>query len=213
MRAVQFATKWGILVKTRLTLAAVFAAVLVTGACSGSGSGGSGSSTTTTTTAKAATADPVKWAGTFCSGISPSIEGAVELLKAMLGGASADPAAQQKLLLDYASKSGKSLSDAGAKLTDLGAPSADAQALHDELVKFFTDTGKQLNNASEGLAKLDPADPEFATKLEQLGGQDADPSKLQEQIKKLQEDPKLGAAFKDAPECVAMTEKRKGLGS
>ncbi|WP_433267524.1 hypothetical protein ACQPZF_01720 [Actinosynnema sp. CS-041913] len=199
--------------KHRIALAGVFAAVLVTAACSGSAgsSGTSSAAPTSTTTSAAASADPVKWAGTFCAGISPTIEGVLELLQVMLGGET-DPAAQKQALLDYATKSGTSMAEAGAKLEDLGAPSPDTQALHDELVKFFTDSGKSLNTASEELAKLDPNDPEFATKLEQLGGDEADPSKLQEQIKKLQDDPKLGAAFKEAPECVAMSEKLKGLG-
>ncbi|WP_147454984.1 hypothetical protein [Saccharothrix australiensis] len=203
--------------KQRIALAGVFAAVLVTGACSGS-SGPAGSSTatsgatTTTTTSAAASADPVKWTGTFCTGIAPSIEGVVKLLQTLLGGGATDPAAQKAALLEYATTSGRSMADAGAKLAEVGAPSPNAQALHDELVKFFTESGKTWTAASEGLAKLDPNDPEFATKLEQLGGDEADPTELQAQIKKLQDDPVLGAAFKEAPECAAMSEKLKGLG-
>ncbi|QQQ76749.1 hypothetical protein IOD16_38260 [Saccharothrix sp. 6-C] len=202
--------------KHRVALAGVFAAVLVTSACGGGGSSASstsGSTATTTTTTAAADADPVKWTGTFCEGISPTIEGVLTLLKTMFEGGAEDPAVQKTALLDYSSKAGKSLSEAGEKLDDLGAPSPESQELHDELVKFFTDSGKTLTQVNTELAALDPADPEFATKLEQLGGDQADPSKLQEQIKKLQDDPKLGPAFKQAPECVAMSETLKSLGS
>ncbi len=148
----------------------------------------------------------------FCEGIGPTVEGVMNLLKVMFEGGAEDPALQKQALLDYSGPAGKALTDAGAKLEDMGAPSADAQALHDELVKFFTDSGAALNDVSSQLATLDPADPEFATKLEQLGGDQADPSKLQEQIKKLQDDPVLGEAFKKAPQCVAMSEKLKSLG-
>ncbi|TQM81620.1 hypothetical protein FHX81_3989 [Saccharothrix saharensis] len=203
--------------KHRVALAGAFAAVLVTAACGGGGSsssstGGSSATTTTTTATAAANADPVKWTGTFCEGIGPTIEGVMTLLKTMFEGGAEDPAVQKAALLDYSSKAGKSLTEAGGKLDDLGAPSAESQELHDELVKFFTDSGKTLTEVNTELAALDPADPEFATKLEQLGGDQADPSKLQEQIKKLQDDPKLGEAFKQAPECVAMTETLKSLG-
>ncbi|MFJ6670176.1 hypothetical protein ACIQMJ_03590 [Actinosynnema sp. NPDC091369] len=201
--------------KHRVALAGAFAAVLVTAACGGGGASSSstgGSSATTTTTTAAANADPVKWTGTFCAGIGPTIEGVMTLLKTMFEGGAEDPAVQKAALLDYSSKAGKSLTEAGEKLDDLGAPSAESQELHDELVKFFTDSGKTLNEVNTELAALDPADPEFATKLEQLGGDQADPSKLQEQIKKLQDDPKLGEAFKQAPECVAMADTLKSLG-
>ncbi|MCE6999602.1 hypothetical protein LZG04_33030 [Saccharothrix sp. S26] len=201
--------------KHRVALAGVFAAVLVTAACGGGGASSSsagGSSATTTTTTAAANADPVKWTGTFCEGIGPTIEGVLSLLKTMFEGGAEDPAVQKAALLDYSSKAGTSLSAAGEKLEDLGAPSAESQELHDELVKFFTDSGKTLAQVNTELAALDPADPEFSTKLEQLGGDQADPSKLQEQIKKLQDDPKLGEAFKQAPECVAMQDTLKGLG-
>ncbi|XVS64806.1 hypothetical protein ACQPYE_01710 [Actinosynnema sp. CA-299493] len=201
--------------KHRVALAGVFAAVLVTSACGGGGSPASSTSgsTATTTTTTAADADPIEWTGTFCEGISPTIEGVLTLLKTMFEGGAEDPAVQKTALLDYSSKAGKSLTAAGEKLDDLGAPSAESQELHDELVKFFTDSGKTLTQVNTELAALDPADPEFATKLEQLGGDQADPSKLQEQIKKLQDDPKLGQAFKEAPECVAMSETLKSLGS
>lgn len=200
--------------KHRVALAGVFAAVLVTTACGGgTSSSSSGTSATTTTTTAAATADPIEWTGTFCEGISPTIEGVVDLLKAMFEGGAQDPAAQKTAMLDYTSKSGKSLTEAGEKLADLGAPTAESQALHDELVQFFTDSGKEMVKVNGELAALDPTDPEFSTKLGELGSDEADPSKLQEQIKKLQEDPKLGEAFKQAPQCVAMAETLKSLGS
>ncbi|WP_053715809.1 hypothetical protein [Saccharothrix sp. NRRL B-16348] len=205
--------------KHRVALAGVFAAVLVTSACSG-GNGSSSSSTpgsTAPTTTAAATgkagADPIEWTGTFCEGVGPAVEGVFALLKTMFEGGADNPALQKAALLDYNAKAGKALADAGAKLEDLGAPSPENQELHDELVKFFTDTGNSLTKSNAELVALDPADPEFATKLEQLGGDQADPSKLQEQIKKLQEDPKLGDAFRQAPACVAMTEMLESLGS
>lgn len=202
--------------KRRAAVAGVLSAALVTAACGGgSGSSASGSSSTaaTTTTTAAANADPVEWAGTFCEGIGPTVEGVMNLLKTMFEGGAEDPAVQKKALLDYSGPAGKSLTDAGEKLEGMGAPSADAQELHDEVVKFFNDSGKTLTQVNEELAALDPNDPEFATKLEQLGGDQADPSKLQEQVKKLQDDPELGEAFKKAPQCVEMTEMLQSLGS
>ncbi|MFC6088082.1 hypothetical protein [Saccharothrix lopnurensis] len=206
-----------VVLKRRVAVAGALAAVLMTAACGGSGSSGSasGSSTAaaaTTTTTAAADADPVEWAGTFCEGIGPTVEGVMNLLKTMFEGGAEDPAVQKKALLDYSGPAGKSLTEAGAKLEEMGAPSADSQELHDELVKFFSDSGVTLTQVNEELATLDPNDPEFATKLEQLGGDQADPSRLQEQVKKLQNDPVLGEAFKQAPQCVQMTEMLKSLG-
>ncbi|WP_309110335.1 hypothetical protein [Saccharothrix sp.] len=196
--------------KKTIAAAGVLAAALVTGACSGSGSGGTSAAPTTTTTTAAA-ADPVKWTGTFCKGISPTAEAIVELLKTVLSGQS-DPAAQKAALLAYAEKGGSALTDAAKELEGLGAPSEKAKALHDEVVKFFTDSGAQLEKAAKELEKLDPNDPDFATKLEQIGGEDADPSKLQAQVDKLKNDPELSQAFQKAPECVEMGEKLKSLG-
>ncbi|MFI9810564.1 hypothetical protein [Saccharothrix variisporea] len=198
--------------KKTIAVAGALAAVLVTGACSGSGSSGSSSApTTTTTTTAAATADPVKWSGTFCAGITPTAEAIVELLKTVLSGQS-DPAAQKAALMAYAEKGGKALSDAAKELEELGAPTEKTKAAHDEVVKSFTEAGEKLQAAAGELAKLDPNDPEFATKLEQLGGDEADPSKLQAQVDKLRNDPELSQAFQKAPECVEMAEKLKGLG-
>ncbi|ONI81867.1 hypothetical protein ALI22I_37355 [Saccharothrix sp. ALI-22-I] len=207
--------------KHRVALAGALAAVLVTTACSGGGSSSSsssGSSTTTTTTtataaAGAGTADPIEWTGTFCEGMEPAIEGVLALLKTMFEGGAENPAVLKAALLDNGGKAGKSLSEAGEKLKDLGAPSPESQALHDEVVAFFTDWGKTSAEFNTELAKLDPADPDFFAKLEQLGGDQTDPSKLQEQVKKLQADPKLNEAFKQAPQCVQMNETLKSLGS
>ncbi|MEU4445155.1 hypothetical protein AB0K14_02675 [Actinosynnema sp. NPDC050801] len=199
--------------KHRVALAGVFAAVLVTSACGGgSSSSGSGSSTAAATTTTAANADPVKWTGTFCDGLGPTIEGVMNLLKTMFEGGAEDPALQKTAMLDYTSNAGKALTDSGAQLEELGAPSPETQQLHDELVKFFQDSGEELKKVNTELAALDPNDPEFSTKLGELGGDQADPSKLQEQIKKLQEDPKLAEAFKQAPQCVKMADALKSLG-
>ncbi|MFD1151700.1 hypothetical protein [Saccharothrix hoggarensis] len=202
--------------KHRVALAGVFTAVLVTAACSGGNSSstasGSSATTTTTTAAAAANADAVEWTGTFCEGIGPTIESVLTLLTTMFEGGVNDPAVQKTALLDYSEKAGTAMASAGEKLDGLGAPSANARDLHDELVKFFTDSGATLSELNTKLAALDPADPEFAGKLERLGGDQADPSKLQEQVKKLQDDPELGEAFKKAPQCVRLTETLKGLG-
>ncbi|WP_367133216.1 hypothetical protein [Saccharothrix sp. HUAS TT1] len=131
----------------------------------------------------------------------------------MFEGGAEDTALQKTAMLDYTASAGKALTESGEKLADLGAPSAEAQQLHDELVKFFQDSGEELGKANTELAALDPNDPEFSTKLGELGGDQAEPSKLQEQIKKLQEDPKLAEAFQKAPQCAKMAESLKSLGS
>lgn len=204
------------LLKHRVAIVGAVAAALVTAGCGGDGgpsaSGASSAAATTTTTEAAANADPVEWSGAFCEGIGPSIEGVVALLQTMFENAE-DPVAQKQAMVDYTATTGKALTDAAAKLEDIGAPSAETQALHDELVKFFTDGGAALTKANTDLATLDPNDPAFAEKLGALGDESADPSALQEQIKKLQEDPELGKAFNEAPQCVEMAEKLKTLGS
>lgn len=183
-------------------------ALAVVGCGSGTTASTAPNSTTTTTTTTAAASDPVQWTGAFCAGISPTLTGILELLGGMAEFAE-DPKAMQTALLKYADTSAKAMTDAKEKLEKLGAPGADAKELHDELVKFFGDSGKSLVDVSKQVAALDPNDPEFATKLEATGGDEIDPKKLQEQSKKLQEDPKYKDAFAKAPECVEM--QKKGL--
>jgi hypothetical protein len=202
-------------VKHRVVLAGALAGVLVTAACGagGSSSAGTGSTTSTTaTTTAAATADPAEWTNTFCEGIGPTAEAVVDLYAGQFAEGGTDPTTVKTLLLDHSAKAGKSLTDAGERLEALGAPFPEARTLHGEVVAFFTDSGKELTEVNSELAKLDPADPEFTAKLERLGSASADPSELQEQIKKLQDVAQLDEAFKQAPRCVEMVEKLKSLG-
>ncbi|MCS7478291.1 hypothetical protein ACFFQW_10480 [Umezawaea endophytica] len=201
--------------KQRIALFSVLAgAVLAVSACSSTPAANTtttGSATSASPAASAKNSDPIAWTGAFCEGVSPTLEGLVEVLKVAFQ-AVPDPAAQKDALMKFATTSGDSMTATAKKLGELGPPSAEAKALHDELVKFFTDNGKTLAKTKEDLAKLDPAAPDFTDQVGKLGD-GADQTALQAQIKKLSEDPALKDAFTKAPQCVEMSTKMKELGT
>ncbi len=192
----------------------ITAAVLAVAGCSSTPAATttatSGSSTGSSAPA-AAKSDPVAWTGAFCEGITPTMEGLVEVLKLAFQEAP-DPVAQKEALMKYATTAGEGMTDTAKKLEKLGPPSKEAEALHVELVKFFNENGSTLAKTKDQLAALDPAAPDF---MEQVGklGEGADQATLQTQIKKLSEDPALKDAFAKAPQCVEMSTKMKGLGT
>jgi hypothetical protein len=161
--------------------------------------------------AQATKSDPVAWSGTFCEGVTPTLEGLVEVLKSAFQ-ETPDLVAQKAAMLNYATKAGSAMTETAKKLETLGAPTAQAETLHKELIRFFSENGTTLTKVKTDLATIDPAAPDF---LEQVGklGEGADQGKLQEQIKKLTDDPTLKEAFTKAPQCVDMSEKMKGLGT
>ncbi|MFC3898946.1 hypothetical protein ACFOWZ_46400 [Lentzea rhizosphaerae] len=160
--------------------------------------------TTSSTTPPAA--DPVKWAGAFCSGTTPVLTGAVELITVAAANAG-NPVALKEGMLKILETGSKSLADAEKKLKEIGAPGPEAKALHDELVKMFGDGAKEYVTIAEQVRKIDANAPDFLDQVEKLGGESADPSKLSEQVKKLDADPKYKDAIAKAPECTEMRTK------
>lgn len=191
---------------TRLSIVAACAgAVLALTGCSG-GAAPSTQSTAPTTTATPPAGDPVKWAGAFCGGTTPVLTGAFELVT--LAAANADnPAALKEGMLKLLDTGSKSMAEAEKKLKEVGAPGPEAKALHDELVKMFGDGAKEYVTVAEQVRKIDANAPDFLGQVEKLGGESADPSKLSDQIKKLDSDPKFKDAIAKAPECTEMREK------
>lgn len=130
-------------------------------ACAGVALGTTGctaqSAAPTTTTPPAA--DPVKWAGAFCSGTTPVLTGAVELITLVAADAGNSPALKEGMLKILGNGS-KSLADAEKKLKEVGAPGAEAPAVHDELVKLFGDGAKEYRSVAEQVQKID-ADPKY----------------------------------------------------
>ncbi|MEV6242539.1 hypothetical protein [Lentzea sp. NPDC051838] len=188
-------------------IAACAAAALAVTGCSGGAAPSAQNNTPTTTSATpAASGDPVKWAGAFCGGTTPVLTGAVELIA--VAAANADnPAALKDGMLKILDTGSKSMAEAETKLKEIGAPGEDAKALHDEMVKLFGTAAKEYVTVAEQMRKLDANAPDFMDQVEKLGGDSADPSKLSEQIKKLDSDPKYKDAIAKAPECVQMREK------
>lgn len=163
------------------------------------------------TAAAVGNSDPVEWTGAFCEGITPTFEGLIKVMKSAFQEVP-DPKAQKDALMEYSATAGAALSDTAKKLEKLGPPSKEAEALHRELVTYFTDNGKTLLAVQDDLKAIDPADPAFLEKVGALGD-GGDQSKLQDQIKKLQDDPKLKEAFAKAPQCVDMAAKMKEMGT
>ncbi|WP_434451662.1 hypothetical protein [Lentzea sp. E54] len=188
----------------RLSIVAVCAgaALAVTGC--GSTAAPSAQSTTTTTTQPAG--DPVKWAGAFCSGTTPVLTGAVELITVFAANAE-NPPAMKEGMLKLLDTGGTAMAATEKKLKEVGAPAPEHQALHDELVKMFGDGAKEYVAVREQISKIDANSPDFMAQVEKIGGDSADPSKLSEQIKKLDADPKLKDAISKSPECTEMRTK------
>jgi hypothetical protein len=150
--------------------------------------------------------DPVKWAGAFCGGTTPVLTGAVELVT--LAATNADnPAVLKEGMLKILESGSKSMAEAETKLKAIGAPGEDAKALHDEMVALFGTAAKEYATVGEQMRKLDANAPDFMDQVGKLGGDSADPSKLSEQIKKLDANPKYKDAIAKAPECTEMREK------
>lgn len=191
--------------KTRLSII-VAGAVLALSACGGGTTTPATQNTTTTTTPPAS--DPVKWTGAFCGGVTPVMESLLEFLKTSITAmASGDNATVKDSMIKTLDTGAKSLGEAEKKLKDLGAPGPEAKELHEELVKFFGDSAKEYASVAEQAKKLDPSAPDFADQMGKIGGDEADPKKLQETIKKIENDPKYKDAMATAPECVEMKTK------
>jgi hypothetical protein len=193
-------------VNARLSVLAVCAgaALAVTG-CSG-GAAPSTQSAATTTTAPAPTADAVKWAGTFCGGITPVLAGGGELTSVVAANAG-NPAALKAGVLKVLDTGSKSLAEAEKKLADVGAPSPEVKPLHDELVKMLGDGAKEYQAVAAQLGTLDPGAPDFLVQIQKLGAAATGPAKLSAEITKLSTDPKTKDALAKAPECADMREK------
>lgn len=208
--AIRFDTSWGISTvnaRLRFVVACAGTALALTG-CSNSAAPSTQSTTPAPTTTSAAppAADPVKWAGAFCGGTTPVLTGAVELVGLAATNAN-NPVALKEGMLKILDTGSKSLADAEKKLKEVGAPGPEAKQLHDDLVKMFGDGAKEYVTVAEQMRKLDANAPDFLDQVQKLGGESADPSKLADQIKKLDADPKYKDAIAKAPECTEMRSK------
>ncbi|MDX8033888.1 hypothetical protein SK803_27010 [Lentzea sp. BCCO 10_0856] len=187
-------------------VAACAGAALALAGCSNSAAPSTQSTAPTTTSTTPPAADPVKWAGAFCSGTTPVLLGVVELIT-VVGTNSGNPVALKEGMLKILDTGSTSLAAAEKKLKDVGAPGPEAQALHDELVKLFGESAKEYKSVAEQVKKIDANAPDFMDQVEKIGGDSADPSKFSDQIKKLDADPKYKDAIAKAPECTEMRTK------
>lgn len=134
------------------------------------------------------------------------LTGAIELITVVAANAQ-NPAAIKEGMLKLLDTGGKAMADTEKKLKEVGAPGPEHQAMHDELVKMFGDGAKEYVSVREQIGKIDATAPDFMEQVEKVGGDAADPSKLSDQIKKLDADPKLKDAVAKAPECTEMRTK------
>ena len=192
--------------RLRFVVACTGAALALAGCSNSAAPSTQKSAAPTTTSVAPPAADPVKWAGAFCSGTTPVLTGAVELIT-LAAANSQNPPALKEGMLKILDSGSTALADAEKKLKDVGAPGPEAQALHDELIKMFGDGAKEYKSVAEQVKKIDANAPDFLDQVEKIGGDSADPSKFSEQIKKLDSDPKYKDAIAKAPECTEMRTK------
>jgi len=193
-------------------VAACAGTALVLAGCSNSAAPSAQSTTPapTTTSAAAPAADPVKWAGAFCSGTVPVETGASGFI-ASAAKKIESPVAFKEGMLWQLDTSSKSMADAEKKLKEVGAPGPEAKQLHDDLVKLFGGSAKEYVTLAEQMRKLDASAPGFMDEVEKLAVQYEDASKLHDQIRKLDADPRYEDAIAKAPECAEMRTRMGNL--
>ena len=140
-------------------------------------------------------ADPVAWVGLFCGGLGEVITGASTIPKSP-----PTPQGQKDGLLKLADVTQQAFSDTAHKLTQLGQPGiTDGKQVQATAVGFFTTAAATVGTQRAKVAALDPKDPDFTQKANNLAAPDLGPAG--NQLQGLTSNKELAPAFGKAPEC------------
>lgn len=157
--------------------------------------GGCGSAGVTAKPSAPQRADPVAWVGAFCGGLEEVVAEETQAAKTQ-----ALPQGQKDGLLKLADTTQQAFADTAKKLTRLGPPGInDGKRAQDSAVDFFTTAAAAIGDRRAKLAALDPNDPNFAQKANQLPGPDLGATATR--VQELATNADLAAAFGAAPEC------------
>lgn len=141
-------------------------------------------------------ANPVAWAGAFCSGLGDVIAGQAEVAKTQ----PSTPQGQKDALLKLADTTQQSFTNTANKLTQLGPPAiTNGKQTQNGAVSFFTTSAATVSDQRAKLAALDTNDPNFAQKANQLASPNVDTAA--NRLQSVTSNGELMAAFGKAPEC------------
>lgn len=147
-----------------------------------------------------AAADPVKWAGAYCSGVTAARDAALEQLTGPL--TRADTAAQKEALLGYYDTAASEYRDSIRRLEQLGAPAVKAGRRHHQTaLDLYRGLLGQVQQQREQLVALDPAAPEFEQRFAEIARGSFDRQSLKERTDAVSTDPQLGPVLRKAPAC------------
>lgn len=145
-------------------------------------------------------ADPVQWAGAYCSGVTAARDAALERLAGPL--ARVDAAAQKQALLGYLDAAAGAYRDSIQRLEQLGAPAVEAGRRHHQTaLDLYRDLLEGVQQQREQLVALDPAAPGFAQRFAEIVDSGFDRQALQQRTDAVSTDPELGPALQEAQAC------------
>lgn len=159
--------------------------------------GGCGSAAVTPKPAAAPKgSDPVAWTGAFCGGLGDVITAVSAIAKSP-----PTPQGQKDGLLQFADSAQQAFANTADKLTQLGPPAiTDGKQVQSTAVGFFTTAAGTVGGQRAKLAALDPKDPNFMQKANNLAGPDLG-SATNAQVQGLTSNKDLAPAFNAAPAC------------
>lgn len=154
-------------------------------------------------------ADPVQWAGAYCSGIGTAKDEAVSRLTSPQ--ARIDATAQKEALLGYLDAAATAYQDSIERLEQLGAPAVtEGERRQQAALDYYRGSLAAVQRQRELLAALDPAAADFEQRFSEVEQAGFDLAPLQSELDALRTDPELERALQEAPEC---QQTRPGTGT
>jgi len=147
-----------------------------------------------------AAADPVQWAGAYCSGVTAARDAALEQLTGPL--ARADTAAQKDALLGYYDDAASAYQNSIRRLEQLGAPAVQTGRRHHQTaLDLYRGLLEEVQQQREQLVALDPAAPEFEQRFAEIARGNFDRESLKARTDAVSTDPELGPVLRETPAC------------
>lgn len=151
-----------------------------------------------------------QWVDAFCGGVLPGMEAGLELRKQDPADVGAVKTAYVKLVTSNAT----AFSAAEKKLKELGAPEDDLENVHEQLVKFVTESARSYGAAQAPVQALEP-NAQFLDGAEKVLADTnvvTTPEDLRATFQELQKRPKYADALGKSQPCTEIKSKGQELG-